>query len=163
MRTHSINTTTTGRGPVDASDMRNEMIAVAAYYRAEHRSFCGGDTLGDWVEAEAEIDRMLGFEPRKKFALNSKESLQQRLETQLKELDQRFDELRKKAPQVKGKIHAEFEKQLKALAEKRATAREKLQELRLRTEDAWEDLKEGTEKVLAEMRQTIDRIATRFK
>nr|WP_305775476.1 DUF2934 domain-containing protein [Ferrovum sp.] len=35
------------------------MIAVAAYYRAERRGFNGGDTLADWLEAEAEVDALL--------------------------------------------------------------------------------------------------------
>ncbi|WP_297504430.1 DUF2934 domain-containing protein [Ferrovum sp.] len=38
---------------------REEMIAVAAYYRAERRGFNGGDTLADWLEAEAEVDALL--------------------------------------------------------------------------------------------------------
>ena len=35
---------------------RQEMIAIAAYYRAERRGFSGGDAMQDWLEAEAEID-----------------------------------------------------------------------------------------------------------
>ncbi len=35
---------------------RQEMIAIAAYYRAERRGFDGGDPMLDWLEAEAEID-----------------------------------------------------------------------------------------------------------
>lgn len=35
---------------------RQEMIAIAAYYRAERRGFDGGDPTLDWLEAEAEID-----------------------------------------------------------------------------------------------------------
>lgn len=35
---------------------RQEMIAIAAYYRAERRGFDGGDPMQDWLEAEAEID-----------------------------------------------------------------------------------------------------------
>ncbi|MGA9667141.1 MAG: DUF2934 domain-containing protein [Gallionella sp.] len=42
----------------DAMD-REEMISVAAYFRAEHRGFAGGDPLDDWLAAEAEIDAML--------------------------------------------------------------------------------------------------------
>jgi hypothetical protein len=40
---------------------RQEFVAVAAYYRAERRGFAGGDaeTLKDWLEAEAEFDRLL--------------------------------------------------------------------------------------------------------
>jgi hypothetical protein len=34
---------------------RHQMIAEAAYYRAEQRGFLGGDPLQDWIEAEAEV------------------------------------------------------------------------------------------------------------
>ncbi len=36
-------------------DERHQMIAEAAYYRAEQRFFMNGDPLQDWLEAEAEI------------------------------------------------------------------------------------------------------------
>ncbi len=35
------------------------MIAVAAYYLAEHRGFSGGNATDDWLAAEQQIDRML--------------------------------------------------------------------------------------------------------
>ncbi|MDP1613616.1 MAG: DUF2934 domain-containing protein [Sulfuritalea sp.] len=38
---------------VDRSRL-DEMIAVAAYFRAEQRGFAPGDELGDWFQAEAE-------------------------------------------------------------------------------------------------------------
>ena len=38
---------------------REGMIATAAYFRAERRSFAPGDELADWLAAEAEIDRTL--------------------------------------------------------------------------------------------------------
>jgi len=37
---------------------REEMISVAAYFRAEQRGFGEGDSLADWLAAEAEIDAM---------------------------------------------------------------------------------------------------------
>lgn len=40
-------------------EQRYCMIAEAAYYCAERRGFSGGNPLQDWVEAEAEIDRLL--------------------------------------------------------------------------------------------------------
>ena len=38
---------------------REQMIAIAAYYRALHRSFEPGHELEDWLEAEAEVDAAL--------------------------------------------------------------------------------------------------------
>ena len=37
---------------------RREMIAIAAYFRAERRGFAAGDPLDDWLCAEAEITQM---------------------------------------------------------------------------------------------------------
>jgi TfoX/Sxy family transcriptional regulator of competence genes len=38
---------------------REQMIAVAAYYRAQKRNFDPGHDLEDWLEAEAEINAQL--------------------------------------------------------------------------------------------------------
>ena len=38
---------------------RQRMIAEAAYFRAMQRGFSDGDTVDDWLVAEAEINRLL--------------------------------------------------------------------------------------------------------
>ncbi len=38
---------------------RRELIARAAYYLAEKRHFESGCEMQDWIEAEAEVDRVL--------------------------------------------------------------------------------------------------------
>ena len=45
--------------PRITDDQRQQMIAVAAYFRAERRGFCPGCEIDDWLEAEAEIDGCL--------------------------------------------------------------------------------------------------------
>lgn len=40
-------------------EQRRHYIEMAAYYIAERRGFAPGDPLKDWVQAEAEIDRLL--------------------------------------------------------------------------------------------------------
>ncbi|HTT36734.1 MAG TPA: DUF2934 domain-containing protein [Burkholderiales bacterium] len=39
-----------------------EMVATAAYYRAERRGFERGSPVDDWLEAEAELRRAHGVE-----------------------------------------------------------------------------------------------------
>jgi len=39
---------------------RHTMICNAAYYLAERRGFVGGDPFQDWVEAEQQVDCVLG-------------------------------------------------------------------------------------------------------
>jgi len=41
------------------AEQRRHYIEMAAYYIAERRGFTPGDPLVDWVQAEAEIDRLL--------------------------------------------------------------------------------------------------------
>ncbi len=42
-----------------SAQQRMEMIATAAYFRAESRGFQPGSELQDWLEAEAEIDQLI--------------------------------------------------------------------------------------------------------
>jgi len=46
-------------GPKLAPEKRRYYVEVSAYYLAERRGFHGGSQLEDWVQAEAEIDRLL--------------------------------------------------------------------------------------------------------
>ncbi len=45
--------------PIITSEERQRMIAEAAYYKAEQRGFQGGNPEDDWIEAAAEVDRMI--------------------------------------------------------------------------------------------------------
>lgn len=40
-------------------EQRHQLIAEAAYLRAESRSFDAGDPIDDWLQAEQEIDARL--------------------------------------------------------------------------------------------------------
>ncbi len=41
------------------AEERRQKIAEAAYYRALQRGFHGGSDIEDWLEAEAEIDKLI--------------------------------------------------------------------------------------------------------
>lgn len=47
-------------GPVLGAQERERLVAQAAYFRAEKRGFAPGCELQDWVEAEAEVLRLIG-------------------------------------------------------------------------------------------------------
>ncbi|MDP1911643.1 MAG: DUF2934 domain-containing protein [Hyphomicrobium sp.] len=49
-----------GSGPALNAEERNRLVAQAAYFRAEKRGFAPGCELQDWVEAEAEVLRLIG-------------------------------------------------------------------------------------------------------
>jgi hypothetical protein len=46
-------------GRIISNDVRHNLIAEAAYYRAQRRGFQNGDPVEDWLAAEAEIDEQL--------------------------------------------------------------------------------------------------------
>ncbi len=52
-----------GQDRAVAAEARHEMIAIAAYFRAESRDFRGDDSLDDWLAAEAEVDERLRRKP----------------------------------------------------------------------------------------------------
>ena len=45
-----------------SAEERQQMIAVAAYFRAQGRNFEPGQEVEDWLAAEAEIDEKLSAE-----------------------------------------------------------------------------------------------------
>jgi len=47
-------------GPTISAEERERFVAQAAYFRAEKRGFAPGCELQDWVEAEAEVLRLIG-------------------------------------------------------------------------------------------------------
>lgn len=40
-------------------DVRRQLVAAEAYFRAERRGFAAGSELDDWIEAEAAVDMRL--------------------------------------------------------------------------------------------------------
>lgn len=46
-------------GPIPV-EQRRQQIAEAAYFRAVSRGFEGGDPVADWLDAEREVDLLLG-------------------------------------------------------------------------------------------------------
>jgi hypothetical protein len=48
-------------GTVILPEEREQLIARAAYFRAEKRGFEPGHELEDWLQAEAEVDASLGL------------------------------------------------------------------------------------------------------
>lgn len=56
---HGSNSFTDDGKPVrSAIPTRRALIAETAYFRSERRNFAPGRELQDWLEAEAEVDRL---------------------------------------------------------------------------------------------------------
>jgi len=58
-KTTAQKATTTSHDPIHVSpEERWRMIATAAYYKAEARGFVAGDDQQDWLDAEADINKL---------------------------------------------------------------------------------------------------------
>lgn len=93
----------------------------------------------------------------------TKEAYQKKLEAQLKEWDANLDVLSAKAQKTKADARISYENELESLRSKRATAHKKLEELGKRGEDAWEDMKDGVEKIWDDMGKAMEKLTARFK
>jgi len=93
----------------------------------------------------------------------TKEAYQKKLEAQLKEWDAKLALLSAKAKKATADARINYENELESLKSKRTAAHKTLEELGKRSENAWEDMKDGVEKVWDEMSKAIEKVAARFK
>jgi predicted nucleic acid-binding Zn-ribbon protein len=137
------------------NSQRQQMIAEAAYFRAERRGFNGGDTVRDWCEAEAEIDAQL----RKLEEGQLVERVEEVLETAAK----RLAAARRKLARLSSDARGEWERDLDKLAALRDALQPKLAELKEQGERAGRRVREQTEKIGADLSELMRRLEARGK
>ena len=146
---------------VITADERRQMIAMAAYYRAERRGFQNDDPCADWLEAEAEIDHMLerSLMSQRLTQAKMKHVFLCRLERELRDLD---DCLARVVEKLRGSppcVMDEYETLFGLYSENRWEAIQRLKTLRARPDGTWEDLRTDTETLWWDLNHTIDQIA----
>jgi len=144
-----------------AAQRRQKMIEEAAYFRAQRRGFVGGDAVSDWLEAEAEVDRML--EQGAAGGDSGEPGPIEQFEAQLAALDQEMRRLMGKAREAGSEIRTEIEVELEKLRPLRANAEEKLGELRERSAEAWDEMKKGAHSARHEVNAVLNAIARRWR
>lgn len=147
-----------------SAEKRDEMVAKAAYFRAERRGFEGGDPALDWFEAAAEIDRTF-LQPalrNEEPTADARAVLEHQLETQLGEWDTQIDELLAQSQHATGALRGEYDVQLTALAEKRIGATRKLEELHRHTDGVWQELRESLARAWSELREAFDPVGSHY-
>lgn len=93
----------------------------------------------------------------------TKDAYRQKLEAQLAEWDARLDSFAARAKRASAEAWIDYENELEGLRRQRRAAAESLSELGRRGEDAWQDMKAGTEKAWDELGKALDRVAARFE
>lgn len=133
-----------------SADQRRQMIAEAAYFRAERRGFTGGDSVADWVEAEAEVDARL----RKIEAARLVEHLSDGVASATKKLTS----LKRKASTLAAGARAEVHRDIDRLGELRDSLRMKVEEIRAQGERAGDAAVQQAERVWRDLTDAMRRL-----
>lgn len=131
--------------------LRHQMIATAAYYRAERCGFDSRETERNWYAAEHDVERML------QDAAGDQDIV--RLEALLSEWDTRFEELQARVAKTATKSRAAYRKQLQAIADKHGLLTDRLEQLRQHGGALWGDFRRAVEQGWEEIRQETEHLA----
>lgn len=136
-----------------SAEQREQMIAEAAYLRAERRGFNGGDPVQDWIEAEREVDARLQ-------RARSRLSVEQ-LEAQLASANDKLRALAKKTAAMTADAREEWQKDLDKLAQLRDRFEKRLEELREKTGESAAKAAEHAERVWGELSDAMQKLRAR--
>jgi DUF2934 family protein len=136
-----------------SEEHRRQMIAEAAYFRAERRGFSGGDAVADWIEAEAEVEeRVRQIEGAQ---------LLERLEEGLAAATKKLSSLKRKASGVAVGARTELQRDVEKLSELREALRGTVKELREQGQQAGQLARRHAEKVWGELSDVMQRLGSR--
>ena len=134
-----------------SEELRRQMVAEAAYFRAERRGFSSGDELTDWLAAEREVDARLGA------GSHRAPSLDERLAT----ANERLKALRQRMRQMGDKTRREWESDIAKLANQRDRLRKRIRQARDESGHAAEKARANAEENWAEISALLERLARR--
>jgi hypothetical protein len=137
------------------SGRRWQMIAEAAYFKAERRGFNGGDAVRDWCEAEAEVDAQLR---RLEHG-----QLVERIEEMLESATKSLAAVKRKVARLSSEARGGWQRDLDRLAALRDTLQPKVAELREQGERAGHKLREQAEKIRGEISDLVQRLEAKAK
>jgi hypothetical protein len=134
-----------------SAGQRRQMIAEAAYFRAEKRGFSGGDAAEDWYAAERDVDARL-----RRLEI---ERVVGALDEALSGATRKLTALKRRLSGLSLEARAEVKKDMDRLAGLRDSLRVKLGDLRERGGEAGRKLKEEGEALAAELHTLLQRIS----
>lgn len=130
-------------------EQRRQMIACAAYLRAERRAF-NGDPVTDWLEAEAEVDAELA----KRDLLTTHEARLLLADEELRALEQRLS-------RMKSDAREKLAQDLAKLVELRDGFQRKIEVLHRQGAQVGEHAKQQAEKAWAKVSSALERATAR--
>ena len=128
---------------------REKMIAEGAYYLAQQRGFERGDPIGDWLEAEKQIDATFDLQPHDTKLAQLYEQLAAANEKLIDLTGKIKEEAREEWEEEVDRIHDlrdEFSDKLEEIREAAGEAKEKA---KLQADELWENLVKGLKRFSA--------------
>ncbi len=95
--------------------------------------------------------------------MDSKEAYREKLEAQMREWSAKVDLLKAKADQAEAEAKIEYNKAIEDLRRRKEALQAKVKELQDASDAAWRDIKAGTEKAAAELRDAVQSALSKFK
>jgi chromosome segregation ATPase len=95
--------------------------------------------------------------------MSMKKSYEKKLQSQLEEWSAEIDKLKARADAVEADAQIEYYKQIEILRDMQDDARQKLDELKGSSDDAWEDLKAGIDSAWDALHGSVKSAMSRFK
>jgi hypothetical protein len=92
-----------------------------------------------------------------------RKAYEEKIDAQLEEFNAQIALLKARAAKAKAEAKIEYYKTIEALQQKQEEAGAKLHELKNTGDDAWEDLKTGSEKAWVEIKIAFNDAVARFK
>lgn len=95
--------------------------------------------------------------------MSTKEDYVRKMHSKFDQWNAEIDALTAKADAAQADTRAEYHKQIESLRSKRDQAKQKTDELKDASEDAWEDMKSGVESAWDSVGEAVDSVKSRFK
>jgi len=86
-----------------------------------------------------------------------------KMAAQLKEWDDKIQELQVKAEKAKTDAKTEYQKEIQQLRQKRDEAQNKLNQLQQASDEAWQELRAGAEKSWNDLKRAFENARSKFE
>jgi len=95
--------------------------------------------------------------------MDKREEYRERLEAQLKEWKAKIETLEVRGAKFTAETKTDLMREIEELRRKKGIVKDKWNELQKAGGDSWDTMKEGVEKVAADLKHAMERVLSRFK
>ena len=95
--------------------------------------------------------------------MDKKEEYREKLEAQFNEWKAKIESLEARGAKFTSETKTDLMREIEELRRKKGIVKDKWNELQKASGDSWDTMKEGVEKVAADLKSALERVLSRFK